>query len=67
MWNVFNFTNFDDKFKNPKNEKEIYTHEDLRCVKNKKLINKICYLYILPFYKYLHNIILSYIYIIHIK
>ncbi|CAD2095118.1 conserved Plasmodium protein, unknown function [Plasmodium vinckei lentum] len=30
MWNVFNFSNFDDKFKNTKNEKEIFTHEDLR-------------------------------------
>ncbi|SCM23648.1 conserved Plasmodium protein, unknown function [Plasmodium chabaudi chabaudi] len=30
MWNVFNFSNFDDKFKNSKNEKEIFTHEDLR-------------------------------------
>ncbi|SBT38934.1 hypothetical protein POVWA2_036770 [Plasmodium ovale wallikeri] len=30
MWNVFNFNNFDDKFKNLKNEKETYTHEDLR-------------------------------------
>ncbi|KMZ98646.1 hypothetical protein PVNG_03709 [Plasmodium vivax North Korean] len=30
MWNVFNFNNFDDKLKNSKNEKEVYTHEDLR-------------------------------------
>ncbi|ANQ09259.1 Uncharacterized protein PCOAH_00034930 [Plasmodium coatneyi] len=30
MWNVFNFNNFDDKLKNNKNEKEVYTHEDLR-------------------------------------
>ncbi|ETW37751.1 hypothetical protein PFTANZ_01514 [Plasmodium falciparum Tanzania (2000708)] len=30
MWNVFNFNNIDDKLKNFKNEKEIYTHEDLR-------------------------------------
>ncbi|CRH00946.1 conserved Plasmodium protein, unknown function [Plasmodium relictum] len=30
MWNFFNFNNFDDRIKNYKNEKEIYTHEDLR-------------------------------------
>ncbi|KJP88099.1 hypothetical protein AK88_02213 [Plasmodium fragile] len=30
MWNVFNFNNIDDKLKNNKNEKEVYTHEDLR-------------------------------------